>query len=942
MQDLGAVTLPDLMGRGQELLYKFEVYDGATWINLANRIPADGLVGYWSFDEGSGTAAYDHSSYMTHGTLYNMDAADHVAGKFGNALDFDGSNDYVDVADAAHLDITAAISISVWVKPASIPAWATVISKGTSSSWNTNNYVLGLASGRVDFRWNGKGTCLVDVGDALVAGAWAHVVCVAEPGTTNALKVYINGVLKKQADRTGDPTPNTQALRFGTDNGTDDFPGLIDEARIYNRALTTDEITALGCPLKNSYLKDLSFSLGGAGVSPDPIAGTWSATIANDDGIFHPRHPTSEFSGLLRVGRKVRISVGGKYGGVEYYWQRLIGYMDAPKFETTARSVSLFGGDYMKPLTDTLLASPNNYWGTSQTFSSVETHKHYGVELYVEEDALDPAFEEDVITDWDGLNVTASSVDDAGYGSAYVMQIVKDTSTADGWEGNDAAATLVNGSIYEVTFGYHRTAGAGTLRCLVYPTMTLDQMGQLTGLVADVWTEAKFHFTSTTSGAARLRFYITDPGASTTFRIDSLSIKEVTARLNTRYPMPSTCNGVYLVELDGVPLWYGSDGAGWLYDSANQVFYFADTVWVETGTSNLVVYYFTTQDIVDVLGDVLMASGLYATRVAALAALSYTDPGIDILKAWFETGTKALGAVRLICERCGYRFWFDETGVPHFQPAPTHGDAVAWFSARTVADSGDFQDLEEIRNRIIIEGIEQGAFSTAKDKKTSRLTCVDTHDDTSITAYLEKTHSITNDLFQDQASLDAAAAALLAAFKDPKLYSDLRVPFNPIPIERGDTVEWDIELRPSASESGSDGLKNTVSGIVRDISFAGGEFNYKCEMESGAMNIANYAAGPVTVTAEHCKNWALTNSGAAGDVHFDLPAATVGMRITFYVLAAQTLTVDPNGTDRIAVLTGTAGDYLRSDNVIGSYIILVCFAAGFWHKVDFIGTWAEE
>jgi hypothetical protein len=284
----------------------------------------------------------------------------------------------------------------------------------------------------------------------------------------------------------------------------------------------------------------------------------------------------------------------------------------------------------------------------------------------------------------------------------------------------------------------------------------------------------------------------------------------------------------------------------------------------------------------------------------------------------------------------------DEAGVPHFKPAPTHGDPVAWFSTRTVAEYGDFQDVEEVRNRIVIEGIEQGAFSTAKDKKTSRMVCAATYDQPSIDAYREKTHPVTNDLFQDQASLDAMAATLLAAFKDPKLYTDLPAPHNPIPIERGDTVEWDIELRVPDGGGTDTGLKNTVRGIVRDVSFSGDGFTYKCEMRSTAMNVANYATTPVTVTAEYCKGWTLTNAGAGADVHFDLPAAAVGMEITFHVRAAQTLTVDPNGTDRIAVLTDTNGDYLRSDAVVGSYLKLVCLVANVWSKADISGTWTEE
>ncbi|MBE3131381.1 MAG: DUF2341 domain-containing protein [Acidobacteria bacterium] len=625
------------------------------------------------------------------------------------------------------------------------------------------------------------------------------------------------------------------------------------------------------------------------------------------------------------------------------YWPRMVGYMDPPKFQAATKTVALSGGDSMKALADTELRSPDNYWGDHVHLSSVETTKTFGSELYFEYDALDTVTDGDEVPNWGELYATFASVADNTLGSTYVGELVKDNTHLFGWTGNGNVAAVTVGKVYECTFAYKRTAGTGALSCYLYAPGTTDKMAQVSGLVSDVAATVEFHFTAATTGNVPMYFWIfTDDLSASTFRIDDVSIREVTARVNTRYPMPATCNGVYYVVLDGVPLWYGDDNQGWLHDSANNVFYFDDKTWLETGTNNLVVYYFTTQQILDVLGDVLASTPLYANRAAALAAMHYVDPLIAVPKVWFE-GTSALAATQKICELCNYRFWFDELDAPHFIPAPTHGDAAAWFSAKTCSDAGDFQDLEEVRNRIVIQGIELGAFSTAKDKKTSRMACADTHDDASIAAHLEKTHSITNDLFQDQAAMDAMAATLLAAFKDPKLYSDRRVPKNPIPLERGDTIEWDIELRPPTTPGGADGLKNTVRGIIRDASFSGDGFNYKCEMRSTAMNVANYAAGPVTVTAEHCKGWALTNAGAAGDVHFDLPAAVVGMEITFYVMAAQTLTVDPNGTERIAVLTGTAGDYLRSDNVIGSCITLVCLVAGFWHKCGVaVGTWSEE
>jgi len=695
------------------------------------------------------------------------------------------------------------------------------------------------------------------------------------------------------------------------------------------------------------YLKTISVNPSGAGATPDVIAGTWSAEIRNPGGIFHPLHPTSAYKDYFSIGRQVRISIGGNIGGADRYYQRLIGYMDAPKFNHKSRSVSLSGCDYSKQLADTALRSPDNFWGSSATYSTIASVMVLGSEIYDEADAMEIGVHEaNNVTNWVVADGTFESFTDGGGGSTYVglLQPIDDTDAPVTYDDNIGNFTV--GTTYVVSFNYKRTSPwtPGTkLSCYIYESGTYTCWGSVANLSSATWAAASFQFVCPKTTTARMTFKMSAQykAGAVDIQVDQISIKPQTGdAINAGYELPAGANGPYYATLDGVPVWFGTTNDEWIYDEATNLVTFSEKKIIAAGTNNLVVYYFTTQDIVNVLGDVLAATPLYANLAAALAALSYTDPDIDIQKVWFETGTPALAATAKICERCGYRFWFDELDVPHFQPAPTHGDPVAWFSSRTAADGGDFQDIEEVRNSIVIEGIERGAFSTAKDKKTSRITGL-ANDGPFSADKLEQTYSTTNDLFQDQPTVDAMAATLLAAFKDPKLYSDLPVPKNPIPLERGDTVEWDIELRPAI---GSDpGLKNTVRGIIRDASFSGDGFNYKCEMRSQAMNIANYATGPVTVTAEHCKGWALTNAGASGDVQFNLPAAVVGMEITFYVMAAQTLTINPNGTERIAVLTGTNGDYLRSDAVIGSCIKLTCLVAGYWHKVGVaVGTWTEE
>jgi len=592
-----------------------------------------------------------------------------------------------------------------------------------------------------------------------------------------------------------------------------------------------------------SLLKSVSVKLGGAGASPDPVAGSWSAEVQNPGGIFHPFHPTSAYKTYFRVGRKVRISVGGVFGGAVHYWQRLIGYMGAPTFNHAAKTVTLKGLDFMKPLADTALRSPANYWGASATFSSVETAKTFGAEKYVENDALlcqPPGNDLDVDpVGWETLHGVFISEEETGGGSDFVGHL--ETSGDYGWTSSEkVVGSIVNGKVYEISFKYQRRVFApydsgASLTLSLHEIGTNKVVAQAEGLASAAWTTVKIHFTAPCSCNTYMKLLISPtiidtPPYITVYYIDQLTFREVTARVNTRYVMPAACNGVYYVTLDGVPLWYGDNNAGWLYDEANKTFYFNDNVWVETGTNNLIVYYFTTQDIMDVLGDLLVTAGLYASRAAALAALEYTDPNIGIPKVWFEAGTPTLDAVRRICERCNYRFWFAYDGTPTFKPAPTATSPVFTFSLPgQVRDPGVRQDLAEIRNRIVIEGMERGAFSTAKDKKTSRLVCAATYDQPSIDAYLERAFPITNDLFQDQASLDAMAAALLAAFKDPKWYTEIKTPFNPVPLELGDTIAWPVELAV-APVPGEEPVIVDLAGIIRDIDISGGEIIYACQI----------------------------------------------------------------------------------------------------------------
>jgi len=579
------------------------------------------------------------------------------------------------------------------------------------------------------------------------------------------------------------------------------------------------------------YQKRISLKLGGAGASPNPVAGTWSAEVLNEDGIFHPFHPTSAFAGLFRVGRKVRISIGAKYAGLPFHWQRLIGYMDAPVFNHEAKTVSLKGIDFMKRLADTDLRSPDNYWGGSATFSTVATTTGLGAEIYAEGDAMEiGAGETNNVAGWTpDANSQISSTADVSMGSAFVGLIEKlnnPPSTVSG----PVVGAVVAGTVYEISFDYFRSAGEdGSIALRAYVGAALA--GYSNNGESETPEHLSFQFTALSNGPLQLKWRVLGD-SGTAFHVDNISIKPVTTPgVNAVYALPDDSNGPYFATLNGTPIWNGDppEKFGWVSAEGSNIFSFVEGTIITAGTDNLVVYYYTDQVLENVVADLLVRAGYYADRAAALAAMDYEPTGIVLSRVWFESGTKALAVLKLICERAGYRFWFAFDGTPCFKPAPEATSPVFTFtSPARVQDPGVQQDRAEIRNRIVIEGIEQAMFSVNENKKRTRLSGT-VSDATSIAEYTEHTLTITNHLFQDQTSIDAMCAELLAAYKDPKWYTELRTPFNPVPLELGDTIAWPVELAV-AVEPGAEPIVVELQGIVRDIAIDMGQIAYKCEI----------------------------------------------------------------------------------------------------------------
>jgi hypothetical protein len=209
-----------------------------------------GLVGHWTFDEGRGATALDSSGKANHGKI--VGGAKWAEGRIGGALEFDGRDGRVVIARPVQDDLT----ISMWIRTSR----AGTEDRSSAAKRGNWYYGTGLIDGEVDGTQDDFGTSLVGgafcfgTGDpdrtiasatSVDDGAWHHVAA-TRVRQTGALAVYVDGV--REATGAGGTQSLVKPLRLTVaciQTGKGYFGGLIDDVRIYDRALSGAEVRAL-------------------------------------------------------------------------------------------------------------------------------------------------------------------------------------------------------------------------------------------------------------------------------------------------------------------------------------------------------------------------------------------------------------------------------------------------------------------------------------------------------------------------------------------------------------------------------------------------------------------------------------------------------------------------------------------------------------------------
>ena len=242
------------------------VFQGCTdngWQALSsnNEGTKDGLVAWWKLDETAGLIAVDSIGINDGSMIGGLNATnDSVSAVVGQGLEFDGTDDYINVPNASTFMPSNDQTIAFWLRP--------------NVDWNTEPNALwrifGMRAGASD---DDPGLRIIvngflggdpmyfrigdDAGDHFnssfipadwVAGTWYHLAHVFKQNAgTPSGEWFMNGASENSGTHGGPLTPawGTEALRIGAGYFDDDLDGTLDDVRFYNRALSAYEISEL-------------------------------------------------------------------------------------------------------------------------------------------------------------------------------------------------------------------------------------------------------------------------------------------------------------------------------------------------------------------------------------------------------------------------------------------------------------------------------------------------------------------------------------------------------------------------------------------------------------------------------------------------------------------------------------------------------------------------
>ena len=219
------------------------------------------LIAHWKFDETSGVTGADSSGNNYHATIFNAGdgASSWASGKVGGAVQLDGVDDYLAIQNLFYNQVgqIPQVTVSAWVK-------TTKSSEGIVMSFDRSEYwrlSVGGPNNNGKIMFSTFSSSVTDLyGQTVVSDGTWHMITASYSNGTGAVSFYLDGItdgsatahsgaaLGRGTTRFGVFGANNEDVSFNTmDNGSRIllFQGLIDDARIYNRALSASEVYVL-------------------------------------------------------------------------------------------------------------------------------------------------------------------------------------------------------------------------------------------------------------------------------------------------------------------------------------------------------------------------------------------------------------------------------------------------------------------------------------------------------------------------------------------------------------------------------------------------------------------------------------------------------------------------------------------------------------------------
>ncbi len=206
------------------------------------------MMGYWKFDEGSGSTALDSSGHNRNGVISGAVYSTNVAPVTGStySLSFDGVDDLVNIPDSAGLDFSAKdpLTISLWFNLSSSPSVWHAIGKRSNCDLISINYQLAFDPTH-GLLFDSGGNIVATGITSVPTDVWMHFAATYNP-KTHKLVVYLNGksvAAQSNYKLAGENTAPLLIAESGTCGYT--FPGNLDEVCILRQTLSGSQIADL-------------------------------------------------------------------------------------------------------------------------------------------------------------------------------------------------------------------------------------------------------------------------------------------------------------------------------------------------------------------------------------------------------------------------------------------------------------------------------------------------------------------------------------------------------------------------------------------------------------------------------------------------------------------------------------------------------------------------